>query len=250
MMKAYDCIEWQYLHGCLIKLGFAPSWVNSLMRCVTSARYAVRVNGELSSPVVPSRGIRQGDPIGPYLFLLCTECLSCLLQKKECLGELQGLRNGRQGPSISHLLFADDSIFFAHSDNKSVEALKTALDMYCEASGQRINLTKSSVFFGNSCNDAIKIRVKAQLGVDNEILKDSYLGMPTEVATAVTSSFKFFSDKVWKCVNTCSGRALSRAGKESLLKSVVQSIPNYVMSCFQVPVAICDKMRSEPLVGF
>jgi hypothetical protein len=177
MMKAYDRVEWCYLHGCLSKLGFAPGWIDSVMRCVTSARYAVKVNGDLTSPVVPSRGIRQGDPISPYLFLLCTEGLSCLLQKKEGLGELQGLRNGRQGPSISHLLFADDSIFFARSDPQSVDTLKGVLDTYCEASGQKINLQKSSVFFGNKCQDTVKLQVKSKLEVTNEVLQDSYLGM-------------------------------------------------------------------------
>jgi hypothetical protein len=100
MMKAYDRIEWEYLHGCLSKLGFAPCWISSVMRCVTTARYAVKVNGALTSPVVPSRGIRQGDPISPYLFLLCIEGLLSLLQKREVLGELQGIKNGRQGPPI------------------------------------------------------------------------------------------------------------------------------------------------------
>jgi hypothetical protein len=88
MMKAYDRVEWNYLEGCLLKLGFSPDWTSTVMRCVTSARYAVRVNGELTDPVVPSRSIRQGDPISPYLFLLCTEGLSCLLQKREAQGEL------------------------------------------------------------------------------------------------------------------------------------------------------------------
>ena len=81
MMKAYDRVEWNYLYGCLCNLGFAPSWIQMVMRCVTRVRYAVRVNGELTEPVVPSRGIRQGDPISPYVFLLCTEGLSCMLQQ-------------------------------------------------------------------------------------------------------------------------------------------------------------------------
>jgi hypothetical protein len=245
MMKAYDRIEWAYLHGCLNKLGFATEWISSVMRCVTTARYAVKVNGELTTPVVPSRGIRQGDPISPYLFLMCTEGLSCLLQKKEGLGEIQGLRNGRQGPPISHLLFADDSIFFARSDDRSVSTLKGALNLYCEASGQRINLQKSSLFFGNKCQDDVKQRVKVSLDVQNEILQDSYLGMPTEIARAASSSFKFLSDRVWRSVTCGTDRPMSRAGKETKLKSVTQAIPNYVMSCFQVPVGVCNNMKSN-----
>lgn len=244
MMKAYDRIEWPYLHGCLQKLGFAPEWIQTVMRCVTSARYAVRVNGELTSTVVPSRGIRQGDPLSPFLFLLCTEGLSCLLQKRESLGELQGIKNGMQGPPISHLLFADDIIFFARSDNRSVDALNSALQHYCGASGQKINLQKSSVFFENYCSKNVKEAVKGSLEVHNEILHDTYLGMPTEIGRATTNSFSFLSDRMWKRINGCSDRPMSRAGKEIFLKAVVQAIPNFVMSCFQLPVSICEQMKN------
>jgi hypothetical protein len=95
----------------------------------------MRVNGELTEPVVPSRGIRQGDPVSPCLFLICMEGLFCLMQQMEARGELYGIRNGRIVPSISHLLFADDSIFFASSDDQSVDALKETLKVYCDGSG-------------------------------------------------------------------------------------------------------------------
>ena len=80
MAKAYDRVEWNYLHGTMLRLGFVESFVDTVMRCVTSVAFSVRVNGNLSSPFRPSRGIRQGDPISPYLFLLCSEGLSCLLK--------------------------------------------------------------------------------------------------------------------------------------------------------------------------
>lgn len=83
MTKAYDRVEWSYLEKVLQKLGFARAWIHSVMRCVTSVRYSVKVNSALSVPFVPSRGLRQGDPINPYLFLLCAEGLSCLLKKAE-----------------------------------------------------------------------------------------------------------------------------------------------------------------------
>jgi hypothetical protein len=123
-----------------------------------------------------------------------------LLQKKEGLGELQGLCNGRQGPHVSHLLFAEDSIFFTRSDSCSVGALKEALDTYCVASGQKINLQKSSVLFSKNYRVDVKKAVNTTLGVDNEVLQDTYLGMPTEIARAVSSSFKFLFDRMWRSV--------------------------------------------------
>jgi hypothetical protein len=245
MMKAYDRVEWDYLHGCLCKLGFSPEWILAVMRCVTHVRYAVRVNGELTMPVVPSRGIRQGDPISPYLFLLCTEGLSNLLFLKENVGALQGVRNGREGPPISHLLFADDSIFFARSDARSVEALKETLLLYCQGSGQKINIDKSSIFFGLHCDSQVKLDVMNRLGVNNEVLQETYLGMPTGVGRSPSGSFRPILDRVWKQLNSCSGRPMSRAGKETWLKAVIQAIPTHIMSCFQFPISTCDFFRKS-----
>lgn len=208
-----------------------------------NVRYAVIVNGELTAPVVPSRGIRQGDPISPYLFLLCTEGLSSLLLQKENCGELHGIRNGRSGPPISHLLFADDSIFFARSDTRNVETLESTLNLSCNGSGQLINKDKSSLFFGRCCPEGVKQRVKTRLGISNESFNDTYLGMPTEVGKSPTSIFKFFTDRAWCSIYGWSGRPISRAGKEALLKSVIQAIATYIMSCFQLPVATCEKFH-------
>jgi hypothetical protein len=105
-----------------------------------------------------------------------------------------------------------------------------------------VNLQKSSILFGNKCQAAIKTEVKETLEVSNEILQDSYLGMPTELARTAMALFKFLTDRVWRSATSNSGRPLSRARKQVWLKSVVQAIPNYIMSCFQVPVSTCDKM--------
>ena len=204
----------------LLKLGFESSWVDTVMRCVTYGKYAVKVNGELTESFIPTRGIPQGDPISPYLFLLCVEGLSCLMQLKESSGDLKGVRNGRSGPPISHLLFADDSVFFVKGDDESTNTLKAVLKTYCEGTGQKINLHKSSIYFGPRCDSQIKERVKAKLGVQNETLQDTYLGMPTCVGCSPSSSFSFLTGRLWKRLNGASDRPLSRAGKEVFLKSV------------------------------
>jgi hypothetical protein len=166
------------------------------------------------------------------------------LQQKEDRDELYGIRNGRLGPPISHLLFADDNIFFARSDSRSVEALKETLKLYCDGPGQKNNLDKSSVFFGNHCDDLIKNRVKRSLGVQSEILNDKYLGMPTSVGRSPKATFNFLYDMIWKRMNGITDRPLSRAGNETFLKAVVQAILTHVMSCFQLPVSTCEKIRS------
>jgi hypothetical protein len=91
------------------------------------------------------------------------------------MGQLCGIKNGRQGPPISHL--ADDSIFFARSNDRSVKALNDTLQLYCDGSGQRVNKEKSLIFFGPHCDSAIKVAEKERLGVQSEVLHDTYLGM-------------------------------------------------------------------------
>jgi hypothetical protein len=80
MMKAYDHVEWCYLRSILLSLGFHNNLVDLIMRCVQSVTFRVKVNGKLSEPFAPTRGIRQGDPLSPFLFLLCAEGFSCLLK--------------------------------------------------------------------------------------------------------------------------------------------------------------------------
>ena len=111
MAKAYDCVEWSYLRAIMEKLGFAQAWISRVMACVESVSFSVRVNGVSSEQFKPSRRIRQGDPISPYLFLLCGEGFSSMLRYYGPQHLSRGIRVGIHAPWISHLLFADDDIF-------------------------------------------------------------------------------------------------------------------------------------------
>jgi hypothetical protein len=97
--------------------------------------------------------------------------------------------------------------------------------------------------FGKRCPDSGRSTVKAILEVDNETLQDTYLGMPIEISRSVTSSFKFLFERMWKGLMSWTDRLMSRVGKEAMLKFVTQSIPNFVMSLFRIPVGMCDSMR-------
>jgi len=89
--KAYDRIDWDYLRDIMIKMGFSAQWVKWIMLCVETVDYSVLVNGATVGPIVPGRGLRQGGPLSPYLFILCAEGLSALIRKAESQGTLHGL---------------------------------------------------------------------------------------------------------------------------------------------------------------
>lgn len=147
MSKAYDRVEWSFIRTLLLRLGFAEKLVDLLMFCVTSVSYQVLINGEPRGKITPTRGLRQGDPLSPFLFVLCTEALISLLKGAEEEKRILGLRVARASPRISHLLFADDSLFFCKADVKQCKEILDILFCYGNASGQQLNAAKSSIIF-------------------------------------------------------------------------------------------------------
>lgn len=135
MSKAYDRVEWSFLHDMMEKLGFCSQWINSIMKCVSSVSYWIKVNGVLSDPFTPERGLRQGDPLSPYLFLLCAEGFSALIEQVEREGKMRGVKVCPGAPNVSHLLFADDSLICFRANRGDVQQLQSILQIYEECSG-------------------------------------------------------------------------------------------------------------------
>ena len=130
MSKAYDRVEWAYLEAIMRRLGFQDRWISLMMMCENSVSYSVLVNGEPKGRFFPTRGLRQGDPISPYLFLLCAEGLLAMLRQVE-RGEIpRGISVGKQAPLVSHLLFADDCIVFCKASIEEGDKVTKILEVY------------------------------------------------------------------------------------------------------------------------
>lgn len=125
---------------------FDSKWINWIIECVTTIQYTLLINGSLSKSFKPMKGLRQGDPISLYLFLLCANILSISLLKAESLNRIKGVKMGRNGSTFTHLFFADDSFLFFKKDDTSLINLQRILDEYCFLSGQKINLAKYDLY--------------------------------------------------------------------------------------------------------
>ncbi|XP_071916201.1 uncharacterized protein [Coffea arabica] len=133
-------------------MGFCPIFVRWIMSCMSSVTYSFNFNGERVGYVKPSRGIRQGDPLSPYLFLFCSEGLSNLMARAIENRQITGIKVSRNGPVLSHLFFADDSLFCCKAHPQEARAMQRILAKYELALGQCINYDKSAAFFSRNCS--------------------------------------------------------------------------------------------------
>ncbi|XP_019100869.1 PREDICTED: uncharacterized protein LOC109132875 [Camelina sativa] len=240
--KAYDRVEWNFLEAVMTQMGFAPRWVKWIMECVTSVSYEVLINGSPYGKIKPSRGIRQGDPLSPYLFLFCAEVLSNMMQKAERDRQIHGIRLARDCPSISHLLFADDSLFFCRSSNQECEHIASIFKRYEAASGQQINYTKSSVIFGFKTPDSRRQRIHQILGIERVGGGGKYLGLPEQFGRKKVELFEYIVQRVKERTEGWNYKHLSAAGKEIVIKTIAMALPVFSMNCFLLPITICNEI--------
>ncbi|KAL5794824.1 hypothetical protein ACOSP7_003418 [Xanthoceras sorbifolium] len=249
MSKAYDRVEWGFLEFILEKLGFPNHFRALVMDCVPTSKLSFLVNGKSVGEVSPQRGLRQGCPLSPYLFLLCAEALSTLIKGNESNGQSLGMRCCRGSPLVSHLFFADNSIVFCRASVQNCEKLKQILNVYEKASGQRINLLKSNITFSPNVEDDCSASILNCLGLANAQAHDKYLGLPTMVGKNKRKTFSDIKERVWRKIRGWKGNLFSMGGKEVLIKAVAQAIPTFTMSIFQLPSVLCNELCSM-IMGF
>jgi len=211
---------------------------------VGSVSFSVLINGRPYGRFNAERGLRQGDPLSPYLFILCSDVLSSLLDHAQQEKRIQGIRISNGGPAITHLLFADDLLFFLKANQENSQELLKIFKEYGDASGQMINLEKSSITFGNRVYEYMCDYVKQTLNIPNTGGGGKYLGLPEQFGRKKKEMLQYIQEKVKHKISGWQNRFLSAAGKETLIKAVAYAMPIYSMNCFQLPKEICSEINS------
>lgn len=157
-------------------MGFLGGWVALIMEYITTVLYLILVNGETKGLFWPSRGLRQGDPFSPYLFLFCVEGLNAILREAAMKGDIHGFSICRNGPKLTYLFFANDFLLFCRASLAKCEKIQEFLAFYEEALGQIINKDKTTLFFSKN-TDAKTIKdIKLSLNVPTIQHYEKYLG--------------------------------------------------------------------------
>jgi hypothetical protein len=241
LSKAYDRVDCTFLEQAMQKIGFDHRWVKWIMTCVTTVKYQVKFNGAILDSFAPSRGLRQGDPLSPFLFLFVADGLSALLRKEVLANQIEPVKVCRRAPGVSHLLFADDTLLFFKASQQQAQHISDVIDTYATATGQLINRDKCSILFGPNCPEATGTLVKQILQVRPDVFEDKYLGLPTPQGRMHKGRFQNLQERLLKRMLAWDGLH-SQAAKETLIKSVAQSIPTYIMGIFKLPMAVCDDL--------
>jgi hypothetical protein len=251
--KAYDHVNWNFLLYMLRRCGFSERWRQWIYSCISTVRFSVLVNGSAHGFFSTSRGLRQGDPLSPMLFIIVMEALSRMLERAVAGGYISGFSVGNSTGvelSISHSLFADDTLIFCGANSEQAWYLRGVFIWFQAISGLKINLSKSELV---PVGQVINVpELAGILGCRVASLPLTYLGLPLGASYKSKSIWVGVVEKMEKRLAGWKRLYLSKGGRVTLIKSTLSSIPTYFLSLFPLPMSIArriEKLQRDFLWG-
>ena len=184
-----------------MKLGFSSNLVDLILNCISTTSFSVMINGTVLGMIKPQRGLRQGCPLSPYLFIICAKVFSNLLVQAKQQKLIQGLHFGKDA-SVSHLLFVDDSLIFVKVAVEDCSHLKAVFECYSRASGQIFNYQKSSMFFSQNTKEDRATAIKDIFQLQVISRHEKYLGLSSMIGMKTKS---FFNEVKLRVLNKIQG---------------------------------------------
>ncbi|PKA64918.1 Putative ribonuclease H protein [Apostasia shenzhenica] len=201
MEQAYDRMRWDFLQKMLQHFGFPKTWSKWALACIEGPRFALMINGQISNWIEATCEFHQGCPLSPYLFILCSELLSLLINQHQ---------------------------------NIAVRALNNIFDTYCKWSGQKINKAKLSICFNKKMKRSRQQMIANKWGFHTQA-EGKYLGIPLITRRPFKADFQHIIDSVRGKISSWGSRSLSLAGRVTLINNILTSIPIFSLSHMFVP---------------
>ena len=240
--KAYDKVEWSFIRKVLINANLPHNLISLIMSCVSSVSTSILFNGGNMEPILPSRRIRQGDLLSPYLFILCMEVLGHLIEEKCRDNKWNPVKSSNNGIAVSHLFFVDDLVLFAKADHGNCLTIRDVLDSFCARSRQFISESKSRVYLSSNVDADTRESLCDILGFRSTPNLGNYLGFPIKHRGGRNEDLNFILERVKQKLAGWKANFLSLAGRAILIQASTTTIPAYVMQCTTLPKKLLDNL--------
>lgn len=237
--KAFANIEWSFIRNTLTLFNFSSNIINLKMSCISTSKISILLNGSRTNYFKPSREIVQGDPISPYIFILCMEMLSrCIEEQVPKKKKWIPIKISGRGPSLSHLFFADDLLLLGKTSKENCNTINETIRHFYLSLGQVVNSNKSKLILSKNCPEILKNEISSLLGIKNGRHFGKYLGFQISHQKRSGKDFQCIKNKIvgWKT------KFLNIAGRTTLAKACLNKISTHVMKISKLPKSITNKI--------
>jgi hypothetical protein len=244
MEKAYDHVDWNFLIYMLRRCGFGERWCMWIKHCISTVRYSVLINGVPSGFFGSSRGVRQGDPLSPFLFVLVMEAFSRMLGAFISRGLILGFTVGSSEPNrvnVSHLLFADDTLVFCGANESKIRHVGALLVCFEAVAGLKVNLSKSALIPVGLRGEVDQLAGMLGCGIGDLPLK--YLGLPLGASFKLKAMWADLEDLMVRRLAPWKILYLSKGARVTLIKSTLSNLPTYMLSLFPIPAHVAKRIE-------
>jgi hypothetical protein len=239
--KAYDSVDWGFLEYMLRRLNFGEKWIGWMKACVFAGNLSVLVNGCPTKEINIKRGLKQEDPLAPFLFLLVAEGFAGLMRSAVEKDLFKGFSVGSEGLVISHLQYADDTLCIGEATTENLWTLKAILRGFELASGLKVNFRKSCLIGVNVHNSFMESACNF-LNCKHGSIPFWYLGLPVGANPKRISTWEPMVDGIRRRLRGWRSRYVSLGGRIVLINSVLNSIPIFYLSFLKLPVVVLKKL--------
>lgn len=239
--KAYDHVNWRFMDYLLLRMGFGVKWRSWISFCVSSVSFSILINSCPAGFFSRTRGLKQGDLLSPFLFIIVSEVLNRMIRKTK-MGFISGFHVGDGDVTISNLQFADDTMVFCDADVRQLGYLRCILRCFELVLGLTINLDKSEIFqVGENCDIENMTWI---MGYKIRSIPVTYLGFPLGANYKSKRIWEPVIDRISSRLDSSKSLLLSKGGRLTQVKATLVSMPNYFLSLFTIPSLVANKMEA------